>query len=126
MSLPRLRLVPERDWATTTLRQVVRTRFPDAAPEDHLEDALKRMTHHGTHVIPVRDRESGAFLGSITSEEVLGLVALMDEIAVELERRKEGVTGDEVLERISLVEQTAEEMRRRSAEKRSGGTAPPA
>lgn len=126
VSLPRLRLTPEREWATTPLRQVVRTRFPNAAPEDHLEDALKRMTHHGTHIIPVRDRESGAFLGSITSEEVLGLIALMDEIAEELERRKEGVTGDEVLEQISLVEQTAEEMRRRSAEKRSAGSAPPA
>ena len=118
VSLSRLRLVPAAKWATTPLREVVRSAPPAAAPEDHLEDALTRMTQHGTSIIPVRDRKSGEFLGSVISEEIVGLIALMDEIAEELERRREGVTGDEVLERISLVERTAEELRRRSAAER--------
>ena len=86
ISLPRLQAMPMRLRANTPLRNVLRTDPPQAQPDEPIEDVLKRMTDHSLSVIPVMDRDSGKFLGSITSENVLELAVLMDEIAEELEQ----------------------------------------
>ena len=86
ISLPRLQAMPMRLRANTPLRNVLRTDPPQAQPDEPIEDVLKRMTDHSLSVIPVMDRDSGKFLGSITSENVLQLAVLMDEIAEELEQ----------------------------------------
>ena len=86
ISLPRLQAMPMRLRANTPLRNVLRTDPPQAQPDEPIEDVLKRMTDHSLSVIPVIDRNSGKFLGSVTSENVLQLAVLMDEIAEELEQ----------------------------------------
>ena len=57
-----------------------------ARPDDPIHDALERMTATSQGVIPVTDPESGRFLGSVTSADVIHLVLLMDEIQEELQR----------------------------------------
>ena len=57
-----------------------------ARPEELLHDAMEKMTNASQSVIPVLDRESGRFLGSVTSHDVIDLVVLMDEIERELKR----------------------------------------
>ncbi len=69
------------------LRNVLHTDLPQAHPGEPIEDVLARMTNHSLSVIPVIDRDSGEFLGSVTSENVLELAVLMGEIAEELENR---------------------------------------
>ena len=44
------------------------------------------MTNHSLTVIPVVDADSGEFLGTVTSHDVLDLVVLMDEIETELKK----------------------------------------
>ena len=41
-------------------------------------------------VVPVLDRDSGEFLGTVTSHDLLDLVALMDEIEDEVQRQGAG------------------------------------
>ena len=58
----------------------------DAGPDEPIHDALERMTNASQTVIPVTDPESGRFLGSVTSADVIHLVVLMNEIEAELEQ----------------------------------------
>ena len=48
---------------------------------------LERMAASTLGVIPVTDRESGAFLGTVASHDILDLVLLMDEIKKEEAKR---------------------------------------
>ncbi|MCY3682890.1 MAG: cation:proton antiporter [Gemmatimonadetes bacterium] len=89
ISLPRLQAMSSRLRANLSLNTVLRTNLPQAHLDEPIEDVLKRMTKHSLSVIPVTDRDSGKFLGSITSENILQLAVLMDEIAEELEKRGE-------------------------------------
>ncbi len=89
VSLSRLPSVPRDSWADTSLRNVLRPDPPHALPEEPIQDVLKRMTDHSLSVIPVLDRDSDEFLGTVTSQDVLDLVLLMDEIAEELEQMGE-------------------------------------
>ena len=91
ISLPRLQAMSSRLRANLSLSTVLRTDLPQAQPDEPIEDVLKRMTDHSLSVIPVIDKDSGEFLGSITSENVLELAVLMDEIAEELEKRGENI-----------------------------------
>lgn len=84
VSMVRLRLLPRGSWATTTLKDVLRQTTPRAHPDEPLDDVLERMTHHSLTVIPVTDPESGEFLGSVASHDVVDLILLMDEIEGEL------------------------------------------
>ncbi len=87
VSLTRLRFVPKGTWAATPVRNILRLQTPDARQEELIEDVLKRMTDNSLTVIPVMDEETQAFLGTVSSRDVLDLVILMEEIAVERARR---------------------------------------
>ena len=91
VSLPRLKAMPLKLRTDTQLGNVLRTNLPQAHLDEPIEDVLKRLTNHSLSVIPVMDRDSGKFLGSITSENILQLAVLMDEIAEELEKRGENI-----------------------------------
>ena len=39
-----------------------------------MEDALQRMTENSLTVIPVLDKKTGEFIGTVTSHEILELV----------------------------------------------------
>ena len=69
-----------------TLRSVMRDSTLTTWPDELLHDAMEKMTNATQSVIPVRDRESGRFLGSVVSHDVIDLVVLMDEIDRELKR----------------------------------------
>ena len=69
-----LRYLPEDAWTTTRLRDVVRSSTPVARPDEHVEDVLQRMTENQLSAIPVVDSESGKFLGSLTSDDIVEMV----------------------------------------------------
>ena len=83
VSLTRLRFVPKGTGAATPVRNILRLQTPEARQEEPIEDVLKRMTDNSLTVIPVMDEETQAFLGTVSSHDVLDLVILMEEIAVE-------------------------------------------
>ena len=91
VSLPRLQAMSSRLRANLSLSTVLRTDLPQAQPDEPIEDVLKRMTDHSLSVIPITDGDTGVFLGSVTSENVLDMIVLMDEIAEELQNRGENI-----------------------------------
>ena len=77
VSLSMLRYLPKERWSETKLDSVVRRKTPPHAwPDEPVEDVLQRMTENGLTIIPVLDRESEQFLGTITSQDVLDLITL--------------------------------------------------
>ena len=70
----------------TPLRALMRRRPPRANPDEPIQDALERMASSSLTIIPVMDRSTGQFLGMVSSNEILDLVALMDEIREEAQR----------------------------------------
>ena len=74
ISVRMLRYVPEDNWGTTRLQQLVRSDYPVAWPDEHVEDVLERMQDHNLTVIPVLDRETGRFVGSVSSNDIRQLV----------------------------------------------------
>lgn len=94
VSLARVQRVPRKSWADTALAQVLDPDPPCITPEEHVEDALITMSNASTSVIPVVDGETGKFVGEVTMNNVLEMVALLDEIDEELEARRE--SDDEV------------------------------
>ena len=83
VSLARLRALPHARWATTPLRDMLRLSLPWAWPDELIADVLERMATSAVSVIPVTDRQSGAFLGTVASHDILDLVLLMEEIRKE-------------------------------------------
>ncbi len=75
VSLSMLRYLPRREWERTTLEQVLRHDTPRAYADEPVEDALQRMVESSLTVLPVADRDTGEFIGSIASYEVLELIA---------------------------------------------------
>ena len=92
VSLNRLRFLRKDTWANTPLSEVLRRNIPQAWFDEPVDDVLQRMADHSLTVIPVMERESGKFLGTVTSDEVMDLVLLMDEVRGEVQRRQ-GETG---------------------------------
>jgi CBS domain-containing protein len=80
VSLARLHALPRDKWGATPLRDVMRLNLPWAWPNELISDVLERMAASSIAVIPVTDRESGKFLGTVASHDILDLVLLMDEI----------------------------------------------
>ena len=72
------------DWESTPLGKILQTDTPHAQPNEPIEDVLKRMMDHSLSVIPVIDEDSDEFLGTVTSQDILDLVILMDEIHKDL------------------------------------------
>ena len=54
----------------------MRQNTPHAYLDELVEDALERMTKNSLTVLPVKVRETGEFIGSISSHEVLEMVVL--------------------------------------------------
>ena len=74
LSLGRLRFLSKKTWAKTPISRVLRRRIPRAWPDEHIDDALERMTEQSLSVIPVLDRETKQLLGGVTSQDILGLI----------------------------------------------------
>ena len=55
---------------------MLRQDTPHASSDDFVEDALQRMTETSLTVLPVADKETGEFIGSVSSHEVLEMVIL--------------------------------------------------
>ncbi len=87
LSMTRLRFVSKGSWETTPLGDVLRLNTPHAWPDEPIDDVLERMASHSLTIIPVYDRDSDEFLGTVTSHEILDLVLLMAEIDEELTQR---------------------------------------
>ena len=89
MSLARLRLISMGDWENTPLGKILQPDSPHANPDEPIEDVLKRMMDHSLSVIPVMAEDSDGFLGTVTSQDILDLVILMDEINKDLVQMNE-------------------------------------
>ncbi len=81
-----LRSIRRGSQAKALLRDVLRANHLAARPDEAIHDALERMTNGSQSVIPVLDQDSGRFLGSVTSHDIIDLVLLMDEIDAELKQ----------------------------------------
>ena len=87
--LSRAREMRDGSRASAPLRDALRPRIPRALPDEPIADVLQRMAAHWTTVAAVMDPHTGKFLGTVTSHDLLDLVALMDEIQDEVQRRGE-------------------------------------
>ncbi len=74
VSLAMLRYLPRHSWPDTPLGKIARETELNTWPDEHVEDALQRMTENSLTVLPVMERESGEFVGAITSQEILELI----------------------------------------------------
>ena len=74
VSVSMLRFLPHAEWDHTPLSQMLRRQTPTAYSDEHLEDALQRMTENSLSVLPVVDFETGEFKGSITTHEILEML----------------------------------------------------
>ena len=74
VSIGMLRYLPRGQWEHTSLATVLRQSTPHAYSDELVEDALQRMTENSITALPVEDRSTGRFVGSISSHEVLGLI----------------------------------------------------
>ena len=77
VSVGMLRYLPYSEWEHTTLDSVTRRiEMPEASSDELVEDVLQRMTDSATTVLPVTDSETGEFIGSISSHEVVEMIVL--------------------------------------------------
>ena len=74
VSLGMLRYLPKGAWSTTKLGKMVRRNPPCAHPDEPVEDVLQRMTERSLTVMPVVQRESGKFVGAVSSRDILDLI----------------------------------------------------
>ena len=76
VSVSMLRYLPRTQWGNTSLLEALRHGTPVAGPDELVEDALQRMIDNSLTVLPVVNGDSGEFLGSISSYEILEIVLL--------------------------------------------------
>ncbi len=74
VSLSMLRYLPRTEWDDTPLERVLRDRIVFAYTDEYVEDVLQRMTESSVSTLPVAERESDQFVGSIASTEVLEMI----------------------------------------------------
>ena len=74
VSVEMLRYLPRDSWAETPLSNVMRRKPPLAWPDEQIEDVLQRMSEHSVSVMPVVERETEKFLGSITRSDIVDLM----------------------------------------------------
>ena len=84
--LTKLRFLRKGSWGDTSLGDVLRRNVPQAWPDEPIDDVLERMANHSLTIIPVVERGSNKFLGSVTSHDVLDLMMLMNEIEDEVQQ----------------------------------------
>ena len=78
VSVARTRALPDEASDKTPLRTVLRHHTPEAWSDDHIDVVLERMTASSLTVIPVTERMTGRFLGTITSNDLLKVIAGTD------------------------------------------------
>ena len=66
-SLQRLRSIHKDGWETLTVGHLVRHNCPHVYPDDTLDDVLEHMADSWLSASPVFDRQTGEFLGAVTS-----------------------------------------------------------
>lgn len=76
VSVEMLRYLPKDSWAETPLTNVMRRDPPLAWPDEQIEDVLQRMSEHSVSVMPVVERETEKFLGSITRSDIVELMVV--------------------------------------------------
>ena len=76
VSLSMLRYLPKSDWASTPLGNVLSQRMLEASPDDFVEDVLQRMKENSLTVIPVVNSETGEFIGTVTSRDILDIMMI--------------------------------------------------
>ena len=77
VSVGMLRYLPHSEWERTTLGSVIRRiETPEARSDEFVEDVLQRMTDRSITVLPVNDAETGEFIGSISSYEIMEMIVL--------------------------------------------------
>ena len=77
VSVGLLRYLPHSEWERTTLGSVARRiETPEASSGEFVEDVLQRMTDSSITVMPVNDAETGEFIGSISSYEIMEMIVL--------------------------------------------------
>ena len=76
VSLSALRYLPKGAWATTRLYQVIRSETPNAWPDESIEDVLQRMSELSISALPVLERGTFRFLGTVTQHEIIDLMVL--------------------------------------------------
>ena len=89
VSLAKIRSIGKDKRASTTLAEILRAKIPPAWSDELVVEVMERMTEHSLAVMPIRDRESGKFVGTVESQNILDLVLLMDEIKNETESLKD-------------------------------------
>jgi len=81
MRIEELQAVPEAAWATDDVGHHMRTDFPILAPDVSVRDALTVMEDVDVDLIPVVD--GGAFVGVVTTTEILKLDEILDRTSDE-------------------------------------------
>ena len=76
VSLSLLRYLPRTQWAHTSLQEALRHGTPVAGPDELVEDVLQNMIENSLTALPVVNPDTGEFLGSISSYEILEIVLL--------------------------------------------------
>lgn len=76
VSLSLLRYLPKDNWGDTPLRDVARRNSLRAWPDELAEDALQRMMDNSVTTLPVMERETEEFLGTVTNADILELITL--------------------------------------------------
>ena len=74
VSLSMLRYLPRSEWGRTRLDRVLRQNTPNADSDELIEDSLQRMTENSLTILPVEDKDTGEFIGSISSHEVMEMI----------------------------------------------------
>ena len=87
LPLSKARAMRDSARADAPLGDALRRRMPQASPDEPIDDVLQRMAGHWMTVAAVMDPRTGEFLGTVTSHDLLDLVALMDEIEDEVQRQ---------------------------------------
>ena len=80
VSLSRIRSVPKRARSTTELQDLMRAHVPTAWPDELVVDVMELMVRCSVTVIPVLDRLTGEFVGTLDSHNVVDIVSLMEEV----------------------------------------------
>ena len=76
VSVELFRYLPKHAWARATLDDVIRSETPLAWPDEPVEEVLHRMSENSLSVIPVVERDSEKFLGSVTSNDIVELMIM--------------------------------------------------
>jgi len=80
VSLSRIRSVPKRARSATELQELMRAHVPTAWPDELVVDVMELMARCSVTVIPVLDRLTGEFIGTLDSHNVVDIVSLMEEV----------------------------------------------